>query len=342
MPKVAINLVTWNGERQIEACLNSILEQTNQDFLLLIIDNGSVDKTVSIIEEQYLPAFKDKIKFVKNKTNLGFAFAHNQAILWTDSDYVLVLNQDVILDSKYLEIAVDYLDKHHDVGSVSGKILRWQPGEIDDFGNNHKSNVIDSLGLKVYKSQRVIDRAAGELDKGQYENITEIFGPSATCPIYRRQALEDIRFEDEFFDKDFFSYKEDVDVAYRLVWRGWKSYYLPQAVAHHERGVKSEHTDSHLAFIRHRKNKSKFVNYHSYKNHLFVLYKNLSRSNFWRLFFPIFGYEFKKIIYVFFLEGSSLGAIREFLSKKKKLKAKRHFIMSRRLIKDDEMRKWFN
>jgi GT2 family glycosyltransferase len=342
MPKVAINLVTWNGAKQIEACLNSILGQTFQDFLLLIIDNGSVDQTVKIIEELYLPVFKDKIKFVKNKTNAGFAFAHNQAILWTDSDYVLTLNQDVILQPNYIAKAVEFLDKHHDVGSVTGKILRWENNESEDLKNIQKSDIIDSLGLKIYKSQRVIDRASGEQDQKQYQNITEIFGPCATCPIYRRQALEDVRFEDEFFDKDFFSYKEDVDLAYRLIWRGWKSYYIPEAIAYHERTARGQEKFSNLAIIRHRKNKSKFVSYHSYKNHLFLIYKNLSGRNFGRYFFSIFFYELKKLCYIFFLESSTLASLFEFFAQKKRMKIKRRYIMSRRLIKDDEMRKWFN
>jgi GT2 family glycosyltransferase len=342
MPKVSINLVTWNGEKQIRQCLNSILDQSFKDFLLLIIDNGSVDQTIKIIEDEFLPAFKDTIKFVRNKSNLGFAFAHNQAILWTDSDYVMVLNQDVILHPKYIEKAVEFLDQHHDVGSVSGKILRWDTHSLDDLEKVQKSDIIDSLGLKIYKSQRVIDRAAGEEDKGQYDNITEIFGPCATCPIYRRKAINDVRFEDEFFDKDFFSYKEDIDLAYRLVWRGWKSYYLPKAIAWHERGVKGHENAAHLVLIRHRKNKSKFVNFHSYKNHLFVLYKNLSRKNFLRYFFSVCYYEFKKIAFILLFEWPSLGAISQFFSRRKRMKAKRLFIMSRRLVKDDEVKKWFN
>lgn len=342
MPKVAINLVTWNGEKQIEYCLNSILEQTFQDFLLLIIDNGSVDKTVNIIEENYLPVFKEKIKFVKNRSNLGFAFAHNQAILWTDSDYVLALNQDVILEPDFLAKTVEFMDAHHDAGSISAKILRWEYKQIEDLKKYEKTDIIDSLGLKIYKSQRVVDRGSGEQDKSQYENITEIFGVSATCPMYRRQALQDVRFEDEFFDIDFFSYKEDVDLAYRLAWRGWKSYFLPDVIAYHERSAKGQEKISHLALVRHRKDKSKFVSYHSYKNHLFTLKKNLSSRNFWRYFFPITWFELKKFIYLLFLEPSALGAISEVWAKRKKIKTKRRFIMSHRLIKDDEMRKWFN
>lgn len=342
MPKLAINLVTWNGEKQIRLCLNSILDQSWQDFLLLIIDNGSVDRTVNIIEEEFLPAFKDKIKFVKNKTNLGFAFAHNQAILWTDSDYILTLNQDVILRPDYLKKIVEFMDMHNDAGSASGKILRWQNNDQEDLKNIEKTDIIDSLGLKIFKSQRVVDRAAGEQDHLQYQNITEIFGACATCPIYRRKALEDVRFEDEFFDKDFFSYKEDVDLAYRLAWRGWKSYYIPEAIAYHERTAKGQEKFSNLAIMRHRKNKSKVVSYHSYKNHLFLIYKSLSGRNFWRYFFSIFFYELKKFCYIIIFEHFSIGALSEFFSKKKRMKLKRHYVMSRRLIKDDEMRKWFN
>ncbi|MCX6744463.1 MAG: glycosyltransferase family 2 protein, partial [Candidatus Parcubacteria bacterium] len=92
----------------------------------------------------------------------------------------------------------------------------------------------------------MVDRGSGEQDKVQYENITEIFGVSATCPIYRRQALQDVRYEDEFFDIDFFSYKEDVDLAYRLAWRGWKCYFLPEVIAYHERTAKGQEKISHL------------------------------------------------------------------------------------------------
>ncbi|MCX6740078.1 MAG: glycosyltransferase family 2 protein [Candidatus Parcubacteria bacterium] len=342
MPKVAINLVTWNGEKFIENCLNAILKQTFSDYLLLIIDNGSVDQTVKIIEEQFLPAFSQKIKLVKNKNNLGFAFAHNQAILWTDSDYVLVLNQDVILEPNFLEKAVRFLEDHHNAGSISGKILRWQFDQNEGWEKSLKSDIIDSLGIKIFKSHKVVDRLAGENDNASSENVTEIFGPCASCPLYCRKALEDVRFEDEFFDNDFFSYKEDIDLAYRLQWRGWKSYYLPEAIAFHERGVKNLDQGGNLYVIKQRKNKSKFIKFHSYKNHIFILLKNLSPRNFWRYGIYIVFYELKKFLYILIFEFSTLRAWQEIFKKFKRMKIKHQLIMSRRLIKDDEMRKWFN
>ncbi len=338
MPKVSIHLITWNGQKYIEECLNSILEQTFKDYFLLIIDNGSVDNTPKIIEQQFVPVFKDKIRFIKEKDNLGFAKAHNKAILWTDSDYVVVLNQDVILEKNFLEEIVAFLDVNKSIGSVSGKILRWQFENTEELKKSEKSDIIDSLGLKIFKNHRVTEIASGETDEGQYEQIKEIWGGSGACPVYRRKALTDVRYKDEFFDNDFFSYKEDVDLASRLRWRAWTSFYLPKAIAYHDRNAKSQNKTSEI--IKHRKNKTKFVNYHSYKNHLFFLVKNLSPGIFRRYFFHIFFYELKKFIYLLFFERSTLAGLKDFFAKRKKMKEKHKFIMKNRLAKDEDIRKW--
>jgi len=342
MSKVSIHLVTWNGEKYIEECLNSLLGQTEKDFLLLIIDNGSVDSTIKIIEEQFLPVFKEKLRFVRNKENLGFAQAHNQALLWTDTEYVLVINQDVILEPDFLAKMMAAADQHKEASSFNGKVLRWEFELEGDLKNSKKSDIIDSLGLKIFKNQRVIDIAAGEKDAKQYETANEIFGASAACPFYQRKALVDVRYKDEFFDKDFFSYKEDVDLAYRLRWRNWPSFYVPGAVAYHKRSASGQEKGGFFSQVNLRKNKTQFVNYHSYKNHLFVLIKNLSWKNYFRYVFQIKFYEFKKFIYILFFEWPTFTSLKEFFAKLKKIRGKRKFIMANRLIKDEEIRKWFN
>ena len=341
MSKISIHLIAWNGEKYLEECLNSILAQTFKDYLLLIIDNGSVDQTVRIIEEQFLPAFGERLRFVKNKENLGFARAHNQAFLWTDSEYVLTLNQDVILEPEFIAQAVEFLDKQAQTGSATGKILRWQFENDGTLKKSEKSDIIDTLGLKIFKSQRVVDLGAGEKDHGQFEEIKEIFGVSAPCAIYRRKALDDVRYKDEFFDNDFFSYKEDVDLAYRLRWRGWTSFYVPQAKAYHKRSARSQTKEKFLHKVNLRKNKTQFINYHSYKNHLFVLVKNLSLRIYGRYLLSIKFYEFKKFIYILFFEWPTFIGLKEFFAKLKNIRAKRKFIMANRLIKDEEMRKWY-
>lgn len=308
----------------------------------MIIDNDSADQTVKIIEQQYLPLFGSKVRFVKNKNNLGFAQAHNQALLWTDSEYVLILNQDVILEPDFLSKIINFSDEHKKAGSVTGKILRWQFENNEDLKKSEKSDIIDSLGLKIFKNQRVIELATGEKDLGQYEDNLKIFGVSGTCPVYRRKALEEVRYKDEYFDNDFFSYKEDIDLAYRLQWQGWQSYYLPKAIAYHDRTAKSQEKKSNLELIKQRKHKAKFINYHSYKNHWFVLLKNLSFKNFLRYLPYIIFYELKKIIFILLFEFSTLSGLKEVFRKRKKMAAKRKFIMTKRIITDEKIRQWFN
>ncbi|HDQ22759.1 MAG TPA: glycosyltransferase family 2 protein [Candidatus Uhrbacteria bacterium] len=341
MSKFSIHLVTWNSQKYIEECLNSVLKQTFTDYLLLIIDNGSFDQTAKIIEDQFLPVLGQKARFIKNKENIGFARAHNQALLWSNSKYVLPLNHDVVLAGNFLEEAGKFLDENPKAGSISGKVLRWQFENSEDLKKSHKSDIIDSLGLKIFKNHRLIEFGGGEKDRGQYDKVQEIWGVSAACPVYRRKALDDVRYKDEFFDNDFFSYKEDVDLAYRLRWRAWSSFYLPQVVAYHDRSAKSAEKTKGLKVISLRENKARFINYHSYKNHIFVLIKNLSPKIFQRYFLHILFYELKKFIYILFFEQSTLPGWKEIFVKIKIMKAKRRFIMKNRLIKDDQIKKWF-
>jgi GT2 family glycosyltransferase len=88
-----------------------------------------------------------------------------------------------------------------------------------------------------------------------------------------------VKFENEFFDEDFFSYKEDVDLSYRLRWAGWQIWVVGGAVAYHDRNASSNEDLSLNEKVTHRKKKSKMVNYNSYKNQWYLLIKNLTWQN---------------------------------------------------------------
>lgn len=324
MSKISVNLVTWNGAKYILDCLKSLFAQTFEDFSLLIIDNGSTDETLDLIKEKY-----PHLKIVTHKENQGFAKAHNQAIHWTKSDYVLVLNQDIILEPDFIGKMVSFMDSHPEVGSATGKLRRWQ--------DLQKTKYIDSLGLQIYKNHRIVELGGGELDEGQHDKDSEIFGISGAAPIYRRQALEDVLMDGEFYDEDFFSYKEDVDLAYRLQWQGWKAYKVPGAICYHDRSVSgpaSKMTKGQVA--KNRRLKSKFANFYSYRNHWYMLIKNVPKFSVRILF-----YELTKFLYILFVEQSTLKAAREVRANRKKFLEKRHKIMDGRKIKKAEIEKWF-
>lgn len=325
MPKVSINLVTWNGERYIENCLRSVLNQTFKDYAIIIIDNGSTDQTVELINERF-PQFK----VIHHKENLGFAKAHNQAIHWTNSDYILCLNQDVVLAQNFLEALVSFMDSHSLAGAVTGKILRLQ--------DSQETKYIDSVGLKISKSFRIVDLGTAEVDEEQYDIAEEVFGASGAAPLYRRKALEEVSFQKEFFDESFFSYKEDVDLSMRLRIAGWQIWRAPAAAAYHDRTVTVPLSkETKMLIVKNRRRKSRFANFHSYRNHLYFLIKCLPKFS-----VSVFFYELGKLLYLLFFEFSTLRAWKDVAKNWRTLATKRKIIWKNKKVELNEIRKWLN
>ena len=307
MSKVSIQIVTWNSLRFLPDCLESIFNQTFRDWTVLIIDNGSGDHSAEYVEKNW-----PQVKVLKNSRNLGFSRAHNQGIASTDSEYVLVMNPDVVLEPEFLTEIVAIADKKKRVASFAPKLLKMKFIHIDHCDHTTqeqqgsgaminpdwciiKTDLIDSTGLAMKKTRRFIDRGEGTKDEGQYDKQTDIFGASGACVLYRRKSLLDAKMKDvgireEYFDEDFFAYQEDIDLAWRLKWRGWRALFVPSAIAYHVRQISATH----------RFQKSNFVNFLSYRNHLWLLLKNETFINFCRNFIYIFSYQFAKVLYLLF------------------------------------------
>ena len=322
--KISINIVTYNALKYLPHCLDSIKKQSFSNYEVLILDNNSSDGSIKYIKDNY-PEFK----IIENKKNLGFAKAHNLGIKKSSGDYVLCLNQDIILDNDFLTNVDQFLDSHLRVASLSGKLYYW------DFQNNKKTQQIDSLGIKVHKNFKFSDLNQGEFDSDDFCQEIEIFGPSGAAPVYRRSALEEIALDGEYFDEDFFMYKEDIDLAFRLHLAGWFSYFLPQAQAYHDRTLKS---DQHL--IKNRRQRSQISNYYSYRNHLFVLLKNLDVKIFLKYFFYISFFEFVKLGYILIFEPKNVIAALDFLGKSAKVFSKRKLIQNSKKVGSSFTEHW--
>ena len=118
MPRVAINIVTWNSSDYIRICLDAVMRQTFQDLAITVLDNGSTDCSLTTLAP-YLDA---GIRVIRNQHNAGYAGAHNQLIRATDSDYVLTLNPDVHLIPDFVKHLVARLDSVPEYGAASGQL----------------------------------------------------------------------------------------------------------------------------------------------------------------------------------------------------------------------------
>ncbi len=337
-PQITIGLVTWNGERYMRECLSSLVKQSFKDFVLVVLDNGSHDATTSIVREYY-HHFGSRLTLLEYSENMGFAKAHNSIMRAAQTPYCMVLNQDTVLDEHYLKHCMTVFERDAQVGVISGKILMWKFEEQDQHARY--TTVIDSCGLEVFKNGKVSERGVGK-ESSECVGIQEVFGVSGTMPIYRKEALESIAHEGVYFDENFFSYKEDVDLAFRLRWAGWKAIVTGFALGYHDRSARATEGMSLKESFQYRKSKKTLINYHSYKNHLMVLFKNMSGGLWVRYGVRIIFYELQKLLYLLIYERDTMRAFGEVWQLRTMRQRQRNFIMQHRRITSSEMVRWFS
>lgn len=346
MSKVVVSIVTWNSMKFLPDALASLKGQTYEDISLIIVDNASTDGVVDFVRAHHPYAV-----VLRNPKNRGFSHGHNQAIAYarahlrTEGEelFMLVMNPDIILEPNYIETVVGRMTQRRDAGSVGGKLLKmYQTGEEDVLMEQVKSDTIDSTGMRIMRSRRGVERGAGETDdESQYGRTEEVFGVSGALAMYRLSALEDIAYRGEFFDEDFFAYKEDVDIAWRLRLRGWVSLYVPFAKAYHYRTAYGRERTSVLELIRRRRVRSEAVNFFSYRNHILLLMKNDTAVNAMLHAPLILWYEFRKFLYMLFFEPRTLRAIAAAIRLTPRMLRKRRLAMSRATVRSADIRQWF-
>ncbi|RCX19002.1 GT2 family glycosyltransferase [Fontibacillus phaseoli] len=299
-PTVTVQIVTYNSAGDIEQCLDAVLRQSYPADNIVVVDNASSDDTTERVRS-FSGKYPASITLVENQRNIGFAPAHNQAIRLTSSDYVLVLNPDVTLEADHIDLLVKIMELRPEIGSTTGRLVLQGNPEI-----------IDSTGLVMNRIWRAFDRGAGE-PATQWMNSSEVFGVSGAAAMYSRKMIEEISIQGEFFDEDFFAYKEDVDVAWRAGLLGWKAYYCAEAVGLHKRGWKKGSRGSQPLFIRR----------HSFINRYKMIYKNLSGKRWLRHLPQLFAYEIAVHGYILLREPKVLAAWIDFWRELPRLRAKR-------------------
>ncbi len=232
-PRVTVSLVTYNGMHWLWGCVMSVLRQKMGRLELRVVDNASTDGTLDFLRDA--AAHDTRVHVVALDTNVGFAAAHNITIGEAETEFVMLLNQDVELDRFFLQAALRAFERSPDISSVQARLRRLGPeGEHTD--------VIDSTGLVMHRDRRVVARRQGEPEDERDLAAGPVWGVDGPAPVYRRAALLDVREPRtaggiEVLDEDFFMYKEDVDLAWRLRKRGWRAWYEPDALAWHARGA---------------------------------------------------------------------------------------------------------
>jgi GT2 family glycosyltransferase len=318
---VSVTLVTYNSGRFIKRCLESVLAQKYPHREIIVVDNASTDGTVDILEQ-----FEDRIQVYYNNENVGFAAAQNQAVRMSSGDWVLTLNPDVLLLPDFIRSLVEAGQVDDRVGSVCGKLLTMTAHfEIPE------KPVVDSTGIYFNPMLRHLDRGSQEVDNGHYLRYEYVFGATAAAALYRRAMIDDISLDGEFFDTDFFVYREDADVAWRAQLMGWKCLYVPYARGYHVRKV----------LPGNRRALPAAINMHSVKNRFLMRLKNISPDLYRRNWFSITVRDMVVVGCCLVWEHTSLKAFWFLARNFRRVMAKRRLIQTAKRVDDQYIASWF-
>jgi len=319
---VSVLIVTWNSSQYLLQCFASLDRQEYRDLEIVVIDNASSDAT-----RELLRPLESHCRVIFNDRNVGFAAGQNQAIREAKGDWLLCLNPDVILADDFVVRLLEAGSAHSEAGSVCGKLLRWDPA-----GEPRQTRTIDSTGIYFTRNMRHLDRGADETDNGQYDRAQYVFGATGAAAMFRRSFVEAVSVDGEFFDEDFFSYREDADLAWRAQLMGWKCLYTPAAVAWHVRRVTPER----------REQLPLAINWHSIKNRFLMRGKNASGWLCWRLFWPVGWRDLMIVGYAVVRDRRMLSALAYPWRVRESIRRKRAIIQSRRKVSDHDLIWWFN
>lgn len=319
---VLVSIVSYNSQNWLEGCLQAVARQT-VPLRVKLFDNASCDNSLDI-------AGRFPVEIRASDVNLGFSAAHNRNLLGEQFHYALVLNPDCRLAPDYIERLIHRLESVPDAGMAGGKLRRMdREGRLIEHDG---LPLLDSTGIYFTPAQQHLDRGSDEADRGQYETPQLVFGVTAAAALYSRAMLEDIRFENEYFDEDFFVYREDAELCWRARLLGWQAVYEPSAQAMHYRSV----------LPRLRRQVPAELNRHSLKNRYLMRMTNLDGAVRRRCFPYMWLRDVGILAYVLLRERSSLSAYLDAWRLRPRFERKRRSVQTRRRASGPEMARWFS
>mgnify|MGYP001262787506 FL=1 len=303
--KIAIVILNWNGQKLLEQFLPSVVDFSSKEATIYIADNASTDSSIKYVRSSF-----PSIKIVENKINGGYAKGYNDALKSIDADIYCLLNSDVEVTQNWLKPIIDIFKNEKNTAIIQPKLL--------DFKNKTKfeyagaaGGFIDLFGYPFCRG-RVFNHL--ETDKGQFNDVKEIFWASGACLFIRAKVYHQL----EGFDEDYFAHQEEIDLCWRTQNIGYKIKYVGSSLVYHVGGATLQQANPHKTFLNFRNSLLNVVKNVPKKWFLFVIFSRLLLDGIAGIKFmielrPIHTWAIIKAHYSFYKN------LNRFLKKRKKL-----------------------
>jgi len=220
---LSVVLVCWNNRTYLEPCLDALYQSgLNCCFDVVVVDNGSTDGSQAMVQQRF-----PSVRILQNDRNVGLSRASNQGIVATTGRYILLLNNDTVVNGPSLDAMVDFLAKTPKAGAVGGRLLN--PDGTFQAGYANFSSLKEEFLITTHLGERVWPGYPAHFDQNEAIPVGWL---SSACLLVRRAAI----YQVGLLDEAYFIYGDEADLQYRLQQAGWAVYYLPDATTIHYGG----------------------------------------------------------------------------------------------------------
>jgi GT2 family glycosyltransferase len=247
----AVVILNWNGKKLLEQFLPSVVAFSKQ-ATIYIADNASTDDSLNFVTNNY-----PEVKWIQNKTNSGFAQGYNEALKEVEEEFYVLLNSDVEVTNNWLVPALELFNSDEKIGIIQPKILDFKNKVYFEYAGA-AGGFIDKYGYPFCRG-RIFDTL--EKDTNQYDNEQEIFWASGACFFIRKTVYRELGG----FDSDFFAHQEEIDLCWRSLNTGYKTYYTNKSIVYHLGGATLQKSNTKKTFL-------------NFRNSLYMLLKNVPKN----------------------------------------------------------------
>lgn len=257
--KIAIVILNWNGKKLFDRFLPSVIENSKgENIKIIVADNGSTDQSISYLIQNF-----PSIQIIDLKENYGFAEGYNRALKQVEADYFVLLNSDVKVSKNWISPCIKLFEKDNKIAAIQPKILSFnEPSSFEYAGA--AGGFIDKFGYPFCQG-RILNQL--EKDNHQYNESTQIFWATGACMFVKADTFKTIGG----LDGDFWAHMEEIDLCWRLKNSGFKIVYEPQSVIYHLGGGTLSYDSPQKVYL-------------NFRNNLWMLFKNLPKEQFKRIF----------------------------------------------------------